>query len=127
MKYLIIPIILLSILSCKKERIKIKEHEKLIGTFEWYYSFNDFNESESIETVDDKYALVFKKNEKIEVYKNAKLVDKGYVSDVWDYSLESDFVSCYLFEAKAYLSLYDDYLEYESYPISGHINRYKKI
>ena len=70
------------ILSCSK--VSKEDREAVEGTYEWFYSFNGYTQSNYYESIDDKYAIKIWKSGKVIFFKNSVEVKKGKMESVID-------------------------------------------
>jgi hypothetical protein len=74
-------VLILIVLSCKKDKLK-NEKEILVGTWIWDYSIISnvacTKDDKHIKT-NDVYEIVFKEKGKVEFYKNSTRVDRGRI------------------------------------------------
>lgn len=128
MRYLSVFVLMLLFCSCNKERIRLNSYDDLEGTFEWYHSVNVFNQSESLETIEDRYGITFKKNGVIKIFENGELIDEGYVTSVGEINaFNEQHVDCYLFGENFSFHLIEGNLENGRYPIKDYSNRFRKL
>ena len=120
--------IIVLLASCKKQRLStFKGTSYLKGKFEWVYSYGSNNESESFETIDDRYAMRFKKSGTVEVFKNGERISKGYVSNIGGVYKGSRTVHLYLDDIGEIVMFTDENtIEYTSFPIVDHTNIFQK-
>ena len=127
MRYLALILLLsaFAFTSCKKHKINHKNYPSLVGTYEWAYSFNSANESESFQTITDRWGIVLKKNGTVKVYKNEEERLSGYAVEYY-YDNQGRRALKILFENDMYVSFWGDNLEWDSYPIDNHKNIFQK-
>ena len=128
MKTFVLSLLFFTVLlsSCNKSKISLKDETAMIGEYEWAYSFGADNESESQETISDRYGIVLKKNGKAKLYHNSELVSSGYVVEVNPSLGSVKEVLLVLDDENVFLTFTGTELEYDSYPIENHTNIFKK-
>lgn len=112
--------------ACNKLQISLKQDPDIVGQYEWAYSFGAGNESESTETISDKYGIVLKKNGKAEMYENGEMTSKGFVVEINQGSNGSKELKLILDDLDVYLTFTGSELEYYSYPIENQTNIFQK-
>lgn len=83
---LILKIVVIALLgvaaSCSK--ISKEDRTEIEGSYEWFYSFDGGTESNSFQSIGDKYAIKIKKNGKVLLYENGSELKKGNLESVID-------------------------------------------
>ncbi|MDG1332617.1 MAG: hypothetical protein P8P74_09825 [Crocinitomicaceae bacterium] len=128
MKFILTLFIILALASCKKVRLTgPKENDFLRGKYEWVYSYGySDNESESFETVSDRYAMKFKSSGNILIYKNGELIKKGYVSSIGGVYNNKRTIGTANLAIGNGLMYTNNTLEIYSWPIEDQVNLFQK-
>jgi hypothetical protein len=129
MKTLSITLVLSALLfvGCKKFRVSLENDSNIVGQYEWVHSYGSNNDSESFQTVSDKYGIVLKKNGNAEFYKNGESVSKGYVVEITHVSSGRQRLKLIMNDLDVYLTYENDQLERDSYPIDNQMNVFQKL
>jgi hypothetical protein len=112
----------------KAKRMDLSDHPNLVGEFDWTHSMINSTTLSTKENTDHAYGFRFKKNGKMWLYENGKLINKGYVQDI-RLLLTGDFnIEMILDDGHEFHMQFDDKKELYStdYPFSAIRNTFQK-
>lgn len=118
--------ILLFSLSCRKADI-IVPFDEIQGEYEWYYSYNDIDDSYGFDAIEDQYGIRITKKGCVQLYKNGK-IEENYRILATDKSELTSKVSIKTDDKDEpiYFSVMGDTLSTWVYPYNEYQNYYIK-
>jgi hypothetical protein len=126
-KFIAISLITIALIGCSKENQK-QELASVIGDYEWYYSFDGYQESIYNSDSEDKYGIRLKSRGKVQFFKNSEKEMALKILSCSDLLNGGKSITVELSEeVQLQLRIENNILKLGTWPFDGYENEFSKL